>query len=79
MSIREKMLRLDGKGVAVGFAPSRPGLGSLQVWGVLHVVKRRPFYGVVTSFKSGTVYILEPCNVEFIGELKCSPSEIAYR
>lgn len=78
LSLKDKILSLDGKAVAVGFVSTNAKLGSLQVWGVLRVKSKRPVIATLKSFKTGTLFIIEPYDLEYIGELICTPGEIAY-
>lgn len=78
MTKKQKILELDGKPAAVCFCPSKKGERPLQVWGVVHVTSKRPLFAYIRSFKSGSTYLLDLPNVEFVGEMICKPYEIDY-
>lgn len=80
MTIKGKLLSLNGEAVAVGLKPiakrGRAFKPGIQLWGVLKV-RAYPFYAILKTFQ-GNSYSLDPEAIDFIAKLKCDPSEVKY-
>lgn len=68
---------LYGKNVAVIFKKRSKLDGAFTVWGVVIPPAVGESFAKIKTFK-GSIYLLEPYNVESIGVMRCSPNEIQY-